>query len=266
MDPLALEQLRRLEGHHWWFRGRRRVYLGVLRAFLERERSHRPGQPAIEHALDLGTGGGGFLPGLAGFARRVHALDREPVNLTHAAARGLGGGVLAEAVELPLATGSLGLLCAFDVLEHLDDEDAALAEWHRVLEPGGILLLSVPAYPSLYSTNDRLSHHRRRYRRGPLEAALVRAGFLPRRVTHTNVLLLPPIALALGLGKAWERVRTGLLGREPARRTNLSVPMPRPLNALLGACFAAERPWVERFDAPFGHSILALAERPRQPG
>lgn len=264
MDPLALEQLRRLEDHHWWFRGRRHVYLGVLRAHLERERGHRPGgRPVLGDALDLGTGGGGFLDGLAQLAQRVHALDREPANLIHARGRGHGGGIQAEAVELPFASGSLDLVCAFDVLEHLDDEHVALAEWHRVLAPGGILILSVPAYPSLYSTNDRLSHHRRRYRRGPLERGLRGAGLIPDRLTHTNVLLLPPIALAVLCGKAWEGVRTRILGREPARHTNLSVPVPRPLNAWLGGCFGLERPWLERWNAPLGHSILALAHKPR---
>jgi SAM-dependent methyltransferase len=254
MEPLAFEQFEALEREHWWFRGRRRVYLGLI------ER-HCAGAP-IERALDLGAGVGGFLPGLAQLARRVCPADSDPGSLAACGRRELPENVAApvhsSCEALPFEDGSFDLVCLFDVLEHLDDDLTCLREVHRVLRPGGRLFASVPAYPCLYAGNDRLANHKRRYTRRSLARALEQAGLGIERNTHANVLLFPLILPAVLAIKTWELAfeRAG-----PSRRTNLSWPLPRFAHALLYRAFAAELALSARFDVPLGHSIAAIASK-----
>lgn len=249
MEALALRQFERLERDHWWFRGRRKVYLGLLRHLLGCARPHR--------ALDVGAGPGGFAAGLAELCDELVVLDPDPLALSgcrRRAARALR----ADAARLPFADSSFGLVCLFDVLEHLDDDCLALREARRVLRPGGLLFASVPAWPFLYAQNDRIAHHRRRYTRSALAATTRAAGLEVVRNTHTNVLLFPLIVPAVLAAKGWEAVR----GQRASGRTNLSWPLPAAGHELCYRVFAAELPLVRRFDLPAGHSIVLGARRP----
>ncbi len=252
MDARAYEQFRTLERDHWWFRGRRTVYLGLLRHHLAGRRPHR--------VLDLGTGVGGFLDGLAEIADHVHPADNDAVSLRRCAERGFPAVALADGYRLPFRDASFDLVCLFDVLEHLDDDAAALREVHRVLMPDGLLFLSVPAYPWLYANNDRVAHHRRRYTRRMLSKLLADAGLREERNTHTNVALFPLIAPTVLALRAAEGVL--LRGDRQSDHTNLSWPIPAPVHSLLHTAFAAELPLSRRANLPFGHSIVAIARRP----
>lgn len=249
MHATAYDQLVRLERDHWWFRGRRTVYLDVVRRALR-------SKPRL--ALDLGAGAGGWLPALREIAERVVAL--EPDESVAALARGRGGAqlIVGDATHLPLADGACDLITAFDVLEHLTDDLGALREVRRVLSDDALFAISVPAHPWLYSNNDRISHHRRRYTKRALAALLESAGLFVERLTYANALLFPLIAPAVLGMKALES--TGLLGAQP-EHTNLSFLPPAALNAMCYQAFAVERVANRRFDLPLGHSLLALARR-----
>ena len=254
MEPLAFEQFETLERNHWWFRGRRRVYLGLIERHL--------GGTPIERALDLGAGAGGFLPGLARLARRVWPADSDPRSLAACGRRELPANVAApirsSCEALPFEDSSFDLVCLFDVLEHIDDDIACLREVRRVLRPGGSLFASVPAYPALYSGNDRIADHKRRYTRSCLANALEQAGLGIERNTHTNVLLFPLILPAVLATKTWE---LAFERGQQSKRTNLSWPLPGFAHALLYRAFAAELPLSARIDLPLGHSIAAIAKR-----
>jgi SAM-dependent methyltransferase len=250
MEAAAYRQFRDLEESHWWFRGRRTVYLGLLRHHL---RGARP-----KRVLDLGCGVGGFLAGLSEIGERVLETDRDRASLTICRERGFRLGVVSDGYALPFADESFELVCLFDALEHIPDEARALSEAARVLAPGGRVVISVPAYQFLYANNDRVARHCRRYTRARLRRALAGAGFVLERNTHTNVFLFPLILPAVLLLKAWESVRPG----PPSERTNLTVPLPGALQGILWGVFAAELPFSRRFDWPAGHSILAIARKP----
>ncbi len=251
MEAAAYRQFRDLEESHWWFRGRRTVYLGLLRHHL---RGARP-----KRVLDLGCGVGGFLPGLSELGERVFPTDMDRASLGICRERGFRLGVVSDGYALPFADASFELVCLFDALEHIPDEARALSEVARVLAPGGRVVISVPAYPFLYANNDRVARHCRRYTRAALARALGGAGFVLERNTHTNVFLFPFILPTVLLIKAWE-----ILVRRKAdpERTNLTVPLPVALQGLLWSVFAAELPFTRRFDWPAGHSILAIARKP----
>ena len=172
------------EERHWWYRGRRRV----LRAALA-----RLGLPCDAELLDAGCGSGRMLDELAAYGR-VTGVDASRTAV--AAARARGYEVFVATVErLPFASSRFDLVTCLDVVEHTPDDRRTLAELRRVTRPGGRLLVTVPAYPSLWSTHDEVNHHYRRYRRRSLLDAATGAGWTPVTSTHFNTFLLPPAAL-----------------------------------------------------------------------
>lgn len=150
---------------------------------------------------------------------------------------------------LPYAKGSFDLVCAFDVIEHVEMDRASLAALAGTLRPGGRLVMTVPALPWLWSSHDEAHHHFRRYTRKELDAALRSAGLRPTKVSYFNTLLFPAIAALRLISKTLKR--DGSDDRLP----------PAWLNRLLDGIFGLERPLLRRFSLPAGVSLLAVAER-----
>ncbi|HEX2084319.1 MAG TPA: class I SAM-dependent methyltransferase [Solirubrobacteraceae bacterium] len=182
MRPDAYAEMAALEDRHWWFRGRR----DLLRALLRRAGV----DPRRTRVLDAGCGTGRNLAEFGGVG-----VDPAPEAVAACRARGLDV-VQAPLEALPFGDASFDLLLATDVLEHVDDDVAALRELRRVAAPGALLLVTVPAHPRLWSAHDEALHHRRRYRRAELLARVRAAGWEPVVTTWWNAFLLPPIAAA----------------------------------------------------------------------
>jgi SAM-dependent methyltransferase len=150
---------------------------------------------------------------------------------------------------LPFADDEFDLATALDVLEHLDDDGAALAELRRVVRPGGALVVTVPAHPRLWSRHDELNHHRRRYTRSSLRAPAVAGGWEVARLTHFNTLLLPVAAVL----------------RRFDRGDGLEIP-PAPLNRALEVPLRLERAAIGAgISLPAGLSLLAELRYPASP-
>lgn len=231
------------ESEHWFFRARRAIFQHVLDAWV-------PLAPGAR-LLDLGPGSGVNVPVLRGRGR-LAVVDVSRVSLDDCGDKGARDLVLADASRPPFRTGSFDLVCALDILEHLDDDASAVREIRRVLAPGGALLVSVPAFGVLWGRQDVLSEHKRRYRRRGLELLLTENGFEVRRLTYFNAALFPAI-LAVRLAMRPFLRWTGAGG------SDLTVPAPLGLDRLLYRAFAAERGWLVRHDLPVGVSLLALA-------
>ncbi|MEW6723096.1 MAG: methyltransferase domain-containing protein, partial [Candidatus Micrarchaeota archaeon] len=138
---------------------------------------------------------------------------------------------------------------ASDVLEHIEDERAALAEWTRILHPRGTLVVFVPAFMSLWSAHDDANGHFRRYSGSALRSALDSTGLAVRRLSYWNALLLLPAAIR----------RIALRGGDDLRRLH-------PLaNSSLGLILRAENAILRYADLPFGVSVFAVAGK-RGPG
>jgi SAM-dependent methyltransferase len=182
MEGTEVRKLAELEDEHWWYRERRHLLARAIAGLA-------PGR-----AIDIGAAGGGNTRVLREHGWDAVALEYGADGAMVAHERGLAT-LRGDATNLPLADDSLDLVIAFDVLEHLHDDDAAVAEVHRVLRPGGTYLVAVPADPRLWSSHDVAVDHVRRYTREGLLDLLDRGGFEVADVRSWNVLLRPVVAM-----------------------------------------------------------------------
>jgi SAM-dependent methyltransferase len=245
MKQATYEVEARVERDHWWFRGRRRILTGLIA---------RLDLPARARVLDVGCGTGANGPVLASEGRFAIGLDASPIPLALTGAgagqRGYAARVRGDAARLPFADGSFDLVVALDVIEHLADDNAAARDMHRVLRPGGALVVFVPALKVLWGPPDEASQHLRRYHATQLRAVLAGANFDVQRTTYFNTLLLPAIFVA--------RRVLRLRQRDHLHSENeVGGPL---VNRLLDAIFALEAPMLARFDLPVGVSLLCVAQ------
>lgn len=246
MERHTYRIMREVEDSHWWFAGRRLI----LESFIGRvvsELNLPPGARA--RVLDVGCGTGANLEMLARFGD-AEGVDISEDALAFCRARGLTRVRGGAAESLPYADAQFDLVTALDVVEHLDDDRAGLAEMRRVLKPGGRALLFVPAFMWLWGVQDDVSHHRRRYTLPILRAAVEQSGLAVERATYANVTFFAPILAGRALMRA-----TGI---RPASENNVNV---SALNGVFGRLFGAERHWLRRFNLPFGVSAVCVARR-----
>jgi len=246
-----------LEDTYWWFVARRLLVRDLLRRHLPAQAAddRRAGADCVARpiVLDVGCGTGATLKVLRD-PGEVVALDASAEALGYSRRRGQLRLVRDRGEELPVASAAVDIITALDLLEHIPDDGAALREFARVLRPGGLLILTVPAGPALWSEHDEALDHLRRYRRAQLRRLLERAGFAVQRLSPAIAALFPPIA-ALRL---LQRLRRRRKGRP---QTAFIVP-PRAINWLLTALLRLENRCLMSFDLPLGVSLVAVARKP----
>jgi SAM-dependent methyltransferase len=251
VQPNEHEAMYRVETRHFWFVGTRQVILATLERALGARLSGA-------RVLDLGCGTGFTLTQLPSGARRV-GLDFSKAALAFARERAPSADLVrGSAYALPFASGSFDAALALDVLEHLGDDRAAARELHRVVAPGGVAIVTVPAFQSLWSAHDEALEHQRRYRLGEIETVLRDAGFGIEHATYYNFFLFPVVAAARLLDRA--RAAIGMNGGDKKRGADLAVP-PAPLNAILTAVLGSEKSIAPRIRLPVGVSCLIVARR-----
>lgn len=246
-DPHFFATLRAVEDRHFWFVGRRQVVLSALRRAVPDLGSRR--------LFDIGCGSGGLLAFLARSGIAVAgACDVYPESLRLVRER-LDAPLVQvdEGRPLPLGTG-YDLFGMFDVLEHVDDDVAALRGLHGALVAGGALVLTVPAHPWLFDEMDRIAFHRRRYRRAELRRALEAAGFEVRLLTH----FMSPVVPALAVTRPLQRVLRRGTSHERRQTEFRVVP---GVNGLMRGVLALERAALRAHPLPFGSSIVAVAAK-----
>lgn len=231
-----------VEGRHWWFIGRTHIFTQLLRKRLPVDGSRR--------ALDFGCGTGAFLEHLDHFGT-VTAVDGDEAAVRFCHARGRHEALHVPAgARLPFADHSFDLVTALDVLEHIEDDVAALRELRRIMHDRARLLVAVPAFMLLWGDQDVVSHHRRRYTAGSLEAVLTEAGLVVEHVSYYNTVLFLPIA-AIRLFRR--------LHRPPTSDRNDFDVGPTWSNRFLARLLSAEAELVAGRGLPFGVSVLAMA-------
>lgn len=221
---------------------------------------HRP-RPAVQtvlepyaagarRVLDVGSADGPSVGWLAASDLKV-AMDIDPRGL-------VPGGVCGSATALPFADASFDVVAAFDVIEHCAPEALALSEAARVLAPGGVFLMSVPAYQWAWTAFDEANHHHRRYTRRRAVDAVTGAGLRVERATYAFGATFP----AFAADRLRRRVSERRAGAPVASGTEPELPQVNPLveRALLRATRVDERLLRTR-DLPFGSSVVVAARR-----
>ena len=239
MDPAYGERYRELYQRHWWWRARERVVLAELARL----------RPAAgwRRALDVGCGDGLLFPALRDYAAVVEGIEPDGALVTKAARA--DGTIHVRPFDTSFAPGwTYDLVLFLDVLEHLQDPEAAVAHAASLMESGGIVLVTVPAYRHLWTTHDDLNHHVTRYTRRLLLRLLA-----PHFAVDHARYFFRWVHAAKIAQRAAEMVRRP----EPAPP---GIP-PEPLNAAMYALSRAEDTLLGWSGVPVGSSLLAVGRK-----
>ncbi len=183
MDAAELELLTSVEDRHWWYKERRAILTRELRKVSGRGM-----------AVDIGAAGGGNTRVLAKHGWQALAVEYSATAAGVARTRGVPV-MQADARELPVKSDSCGIVVAFDILEHIQEDYLAAAEIARILRPGGTALIAVPCDMSLWSAHDDAVGHVRRYARAELSDLVLKGGLTIERLWSWNVVLRPVVAM-----------------------------------------------------------------------
>ena len=238
------------EERQWWYAGMRAVSLALLAGPLAR--LAREGRAV--RILDAGCGTGNNLLHLAPYGRAV-GVDLAEEALVFCRTRGVAA-ARAGLLALPFPDGRFDCVTSFDVIYHrwVGDDNAAVREMARVLRPGGLLLVRVPALRMLWGAHDEAVHSRHRYTRAEVKRLVHGAGLEVVRASYGNTLLFPLLAARRTLDRV-----TGRHGSDVAF-------LPAPLERAFRALLEMEARLIRRVSFPVGASVFALARRPSPPG
>jgi SAM-dependent methyltransferase len=253
MHQQEYEEMYKLEDFYWWFVGRRKLVCDVFEKESVRAASSAGDLPL--RILDVGCGTGANMLAFSAYGE-VHGVDPAPEAVTFCERRSVGGVKQASVEELPYPDSYFDVITILDVLEHTDDDLAALEEVKRVAKPGALVISTVPAYGFLWSEHDEALQHRRRYSAHELRNKMTVCGFNVERSSYFVTLLFWPIFLM--------RIAQGLSKDSTSPKTAIHV-LPPWLNSLLLKLLDVERWMLRGFNLPFGVTIVATARAMKKP-
>jgi len=247
MDISLYQDFYNLEEKHWWFVARNKIGLSLLDKYL-------PNKKQLE-IVDVGCGTGSVLKKLERYGHAT-GIDISEEAIKFCKLRGCRDVYKVKEKEgLPFKDNTFDLITALDIIEHVDDDCAALAEYYRIIRKGGILLVTVPAYEFLWGPHDEVNDHKRRYIARGLRNKVEEAGFTVRKMSYFDTFLFPFFVL----------VRTGhrvskMINSSYKPRSDLKMRRPW-INYLLKTTFSLEDPLLKKLNFPYGASLLCVAKK-----
>jgi len=235
------------EKSHWWFVGRRKIIFSMLDKYL----------PAVKgqlRLLDVGCGTGVNLKRLEkyGHATGVDIVE-EAVKFSRL--RNCKDVLKIDKGILPFNNNTFDVITVLDVIEHIDDDYAALCDYYRVMKDEGILLITVPAHRFLWGAHDVAVDHRRRYVARDLKNKVEKAGFAVKKLTYFETFFFPFVLL----GRIKEKFAKNVADNSsPVIRIK---DRPYFINRLLGFMFSLEARFLEGFDFRCGVLLLCAARK-----
>jgi len=245
MESIEYRRMYDLEDHHWWFQGR----IDLMRKMVAKYCPAVSGRQ--QRLLDLGCGTGLFISDQSRDKTAI-GLDSSSEALAFTRIRGVSRLVCADSQSMPFASESFDVVTAFDLIEHVERDDLLIAEAYRVLRPGGVALIAVPAHPFLLGEHDDALHHKRRYTWKQLDSLFEPAIWVRRRMTWTFALICPLAVVVRSIRKILPSPEN------PAADTNINFSL---LNRALLQGHRLENKWTESHNLPFGLSILTVREK-----
>ena len=241
MDPQEYHKMAGVEDAMWYYR--------ALHRHVTRSLARQLGPAA--HVLDAGCGTGGLL-------RRLHAaqpawqltgLDFSPLACELARERTGGEVVQGSVAALPFADAMFDAVVSCDVVCQVTDPATAVREFHRVLRPGGVAVINVPAYMWMWSYHDEAVQSERRFNRTEMVGLLRSAGFKVLRATYWNMLPFPLVVLRRKVFS-------------PSNPTSDVRLYPPPIEGFFNGLMALEHAWLDLgMTLPFGSSVLTVARK-----
>lgn len=233
----------------WWEVGRRELVKNLLQRYgvngVDTDRTNGTG-PRI---LEIGCGSGALLQDLQHYGTAV-GLDVAAPALANCRERGLDCVSLADVTALPFADEQFNVVIAIDVLEHVEDDAAAIREINRVTKKGGKVILTVPAFQMLWSRRDEQCHHHRRYLRDDFRVRVQRGGFKVLKSTYINLPLFFPLFMMVKAGRLSSK-------QAPSIRMDYAL-VPPPINQILSRVVEYEAKMLRRISLPIGSSIACV--------
>lgn len=243
MEIATYEELFELEDRYWWFIAKRDLILSLIDSAVKE---------APRVVLEVGCGTGGLLQQLSNRYRAAFGLDISYKALSCCADRGLRPSLVqGNAAELPFKGGTFDLVVASELLEHALDDSGLVKECNRVLKQKGVLIVTVPALPFLWSDHDIVYGHQRRYGRKQIEQLIGDFGYKILRISHSNCFILPVAAMV----KIFKRSMPG-----KARRSDF-FRVPAWFNRLLISLYRIETKIICRKGLPVGVSLVVVASK-----
>lgn len=235
------EQMATRERDYWWHVGRLSIIDKQLQNIAKNKKLK---------ILNIGCGTGGTIPTISKYG------DVTNIDVSKEALRFLrksgNQGVQFDGVKIPFKDSSYDLIVAFDVLEHIQYDQASLLEWVRVLKPKGKIFITVPAYQWLWSGHDESLHHWRRYTRNRLKWDLSKLGMSPTKLSYAISFSLPLVAGFRVLNK---------LAKRKLDEDSSYVNVPRFINEIFVLILRLEANWLSTFNSPFGTTVLGVFKK-----
>lgn len=233
------------ENYYWWHVAKRKTILSLLQPYTEKKTDLL--------FADMGCGTGKLMEDLAKFGK-VEGFDTSQKALAFCKKRGHQSLTKINiSSTLPVKDNFFNIIIAADVLEHIQKEEGCISEFYRVLKGGGILVVTVPAYPFLFSYWDKMLGHQRRYTKNSLANKLVKAGFKIDKISYYNSFIFP-VAIIF-------RTIKSLLSFSDGKPSSDFISLPAPINKILLVVSGIERDLLKRINLPFGLSIVCVAEK-----
>lgn len=244
MDSSLYRQFYQLEKSHWWFRGRRDIIASVLLPYVRQK---------VASALDIGFGTGFNAVLLQNFAEKITGLESSDEAIALARAAGASFPIIKGEFPAVVINEQYDLVSLLDVLEHIDDDRQAVREIERLLKPGGIAVITVPAFSFLWSEHDTLAHHKRRYTRRKLTSLVAaETKLVIEKTSYYNFFLFFPIVMF--------RFMRRIMGLKKGESD--VFPVPRMLNKLLYIIFSFESRLIPWMSLPVGISLISVVRKP----
>ncbi len=240
-----------VEDSHWWFAGRTLVINTLMQQVLPRTSGL--------NLLDIGCGAGNMIHHLSRYGQ-VKGLEVDPRPVREARLRGYDVDLFDAQDPFPFDDGSFDVASALDVIEHVDDDLAVLQEAYRVLRPGGHLVVTVPAFMFLWSNNDVINAHKRRYTAKELKTRLIQAGFEVKRLSYNNFFVFPLAAPLIMLRRGNEPELASHHLQEEEYQVEMEPTSP-PVNSALTLVGKLEAGLMRLFNFPFGTALIAIAQK-----
>lgn len=240
MQDQIYQVIDEVESYHWWYRVRRELAVSLLEKYADRG----------SRILDIGCGAGLLMKELREKGYAVQGVDYSDLAVAYCHSKGLTDVRQGSATSLPFADNSLDVVLLLDVLEHIQDDKAAIAEARRVLKTNGLIIVFAPCFSLLWGYLDIVGNHYRRYTLPELEV-IFQNKFKIIKKTYFNFFLFAPIFIT--------RLTMRLLGLKDQEEAKINSPA---LNKLLYFIFSLEEKMIKRgWCFPFGVSALVVAKK-----